>query len=87
MSEEMFKTAYESWTESDVYRKQSPMENEIYTKNETEIVSIIGKEKFGEVYDFIISLASESEDIAFREGFRRGMLFMTDVMKGGVSNA
>jgi len=87
MTEQMMRAAYEDWQDSNEYWNQSALENKIYDNNKREIVSIIGGEKYDEIYEFVVNLATEAENAAFNEGIRRGILFMADIMKGGAAHA
>lgn len=87
MSEQMMRIVYNDWTDSDQYQNQSALENETYDNNKRKIVSVIGCKKYDEIYGPLIDLGTEAEVAAFSEGFRRGILFMSDMMKGGAAHA
>lgn len=87
MSREILATAYDSWVASDEYRKQSAMENGSAQREGQEIVKLVESKEVSTVWDYIISAACEAENAAFEQGFRRGILFMTEMLQGGTCHA
>lgn len=60
------------------------MENGFVRQEGQEIVKYTKPKEDGTVWDYIMSIACETEAAAFEQGFRRGILFMMDMMRGGV---
>lgn len=83
MSESMY-MFYEKWVETEEYRQQSAIENDVCRDFEKKVEKVMGKELFENVEDDIIGLAEKAEQSGFSNGFRFGVLFMNEMLKGGV---
>ena len=74
---------YEKWIAAKEYKEQSPIENGLCESCKKAIEKITGKKQFSDIEDYILDFASEAEKAGFSNGFRLGVLFMGDIMKGG----
>ncbi len=74
---------YDIWSESSDYAAASSLENGTYEKYDDEIRKIIGEEACHSISDSLLHLACETEYAGFEAGFRYGVLFMSDMLKGG----
>lgn len=82
MSESMW-LFYEKWTETDEYRQQSAVENASKINCKNKSIKSISEEQYEDIEDNILSLANEAEQSGFSNGFRFGVLFMNEILKGG----
>lgn len=87
MNEEMIATAYESWIESNEYSIQSALESKVLKTEEENLIGFVGKDNIHDALDYICHIGYISERAGFEHGFRRGILFMMGIMKGGAYNA
>lgn len=86
MSEELIATAYEAWIDSDEYSIQSALESNVLKTEEKNLIDFVGKENHIDASDYICHIGYISERAGFEQGFRRGILFMMGIMKGGAYN-
>lgn len=84
MSKEIIMKLYQMWVDSKEYYKESSLENEIYNECTGKIKNVVGESLYHEISDSVTDLACEAEMSAFEIGLRYGILFITDMMKGGV---
>lgn len=87
MGEEMIATAYESWIDSDEYSIQSALESKVLKTEEKNLIGFVREDNIRDASDYICHISYISERAGFEQGFRRGILFIMDMMKGGVYNA
>jgi len=76
---------YQKWTESEEYHEQSAMENSIKDEFEKAVRKAVGQQKYDDNEDDIFGFANEAEQSGFSNGFRLGVLFMGEMVKGGAA--
>lgn len=74
---------FKDWISSPEYTTESYLENGGFVKHEDIIKGAIGDKSYHDVSDQIVSLACESEEAGFQNGFRYGIAFLHDMLKGG----
>lgn len=84
MSKEIIETAYEEWIESAEYSAESALESGTLKKEETSLMSFVEEKNLNDASDFITHIAYSAERDGFEQGFRRGIMFMMDIMRGRV---
>lgn len=83
MFDEAVRMFYVKWNESNGYKEQSSLENEIWDMRSEEIRRITGEEVYHNLSDEIVNLACEAEYAGFEAGLRYGVMFMQGVQEGG----
>ena len=84
MYDEMVIMFYTKWCESEDYKEQSSLENDVYDRYIRKIKAVIGEDEYYNVSDYVTSLACESEYAGFEAGLKYGILFVQGMQKGGV---
>ncbi len=85
MYDEIARMLYTKWCESEVYKEQSSLENDVYDSYNTQIKAVIGEDACYNVSDYVVDLASEAEYAGFEAGLRYGLLFMQGAQEGGAA--
>lgn len=65
--------------------RKSAVENDVRRNFEKKAEKAMGEEVFDNVEDDILELANKAEQSGFENGFRLGVLFMSEILKGGVT--
>ena len=86
MSKEIIATVYESWIESKDYFKESALESDVLRLEENILMGLIDNKNKNDASDFLSHIGYMAERDGFEYGFRKGVLFMMDMMKGGICN-
>lgn len=86
MGNKVLASMYDLWLESEIYHSESSLESEVFKQGLAEIGKLVEKQDLGNIADRITHIACDVETVAFEQGFRRGVLFMAEMMKGGVGD-
>lgn len=76
---------FNEWLDSQGYITESYLENGGLVKHEDIIKGAIGSKEYYDISDQIVDLACNAEEAGFQNGFRYGVAFMHDILKGGES--
>ena len=83
--ESIMSAFYDTWVGSGNYSTQSAVESEKYSRYRMKIEETIEEKVLHDISDDITNIACEAEIAGFENGVRYGIMFMSGMLKGGVS--
>lgn len=85
MNKQVMEAIFNIWAETEDYKRQSVLENGEYSKVLEKLHPILSREDYSRTSDDVGNLAYESEIAGFNSGFRYGVMFMSGLLKGGIT--